>query len=180
MRRTELSYPSHLRLLPLDPFFKPSPMQRHHQLNIGEIVATKLCTHVREADAINERELSRLDGASKMFRARDKGGSELLKKRTIVMPFLRETVRLSSNSRPPSTPAPDTTKFLSRSCRAPESLLLKVGAQVMLIKNLDVSGGLANGSRGVVSRFDAQGLPVVTVSVHYARKGRLSAGPPLP
>jgi len=39
-------------------------------------------------------------------------------------------------------------------------LLLKTGAQVMLIANLDVANGLANGSRGVVIGF-RKGYPVV-------------------
>jgi ATP-dependent DNA helicase PIF1 len=40
-------------------------------------------------------------------------------------------------------------------------LELAVGAQVMLVKNLDVPGGLVNGSRGVVVRFADDGSPVV-------------------
>ena len=34
----------------------------------------------------------------------------------------------------------------------------------MLVKNLDVAGGLANGSRGVVTGFDQQDRPIVAVS----------------
>jgi ATP-dependent DNA helicase PIF1 len=40
-------------------------------------------------------------------------------------------------------------------------LELAVGAQVMLVKNLDVAGGLVNGSRGVVVQFAEDGSPVV-------------------
>jgi ATP-dependent DNA helicase PIF1 len=47
-----------------------------------------------------------------------------------------------------------------KSCNAPEILQLCVGAQVMLLKNLDLANGLANGSRGIVIGF-MQDLPVV-------------------
>ncbi|XP_045774744.1 ATP-dependent DNA helicase PIF1 [Maniola jurtina] len=43
---------------------------------------------------------------------------------------------------------------------APSKLLLKLGAQVMLLKNINVNAGLVNGARGVVVRFD-EGFPVV-------------------
>lgn len=49
---------------------------------------------------------------------------------------------------------------LKRSCLASETLRLKVGAEVMFIKNA-LSGEYVNGTRGVVEAFDAEGFPVV-------------------
>jgi ATP-dependent DNA helicase PIF1 len=45
-------------------------------------------------------------------------------------------------------------------CSAPETLQLCVDAQVMLLKNLDLPNGLANGSRGVITGFVGD-MPVV-------------------
>ena len=42
----------------------------------------------------------------------------------------------------------------------PKSVKLKKGAQVILKKNLDVKGGLANGSRGVVIDLDTESVTV--------------------
>ncbi|XP_046969470.1 ATP-dependent DNA helicase PIF1 [Vanessa cardui] len=54
----------------------------------------------------------------------------------------------------------NATTLLDMQTVAPSKLLLKVGAQVMLLKNINVNAGLVNGARGVVVRFE-EGLPVV-------------------
>lgn len=47
---------------------------------------------------------------------------------------------------------PVGTKYFDK-CQAPEVLSLRVGAQVILVKNIDVRRGLGNGSRGIVLKF---------------------------
>lgn len=53
-----------------------------------------------------------------------------------------------------------TKEKFYKNCTAPEVLQLCVGAQVMLLKNLDMQNGLANGSRGVLTGFVGD-MPVV-------------------
>ena len=45
--------------------------------------------------------------------------------------------------------------ILNKCCQACDNLVLAIGAQVMLIKNLDTENGLVNGSRGVIVEFHA-------------------------
>ncbi|XP_050319094.1 ATP-dependent DNA helicase PIF1 [Bactrocera neohumeralis] len=51
-------------------------------------------------------------------------------------------------------------KQLDSQLQATSQLYLKINAQVMLLKNINISAGLVNGARGVVVRFE-KGLPVV-------------------
>uniref|UniRef100_A0A8C5KW85 ATP-dependent DNA helicase PIF1 n=1 Tax=Jaculus jaculus TaxID=51337 RepID=A0A8C5KW85_JACJA len=58
---------------------------------------------------------------------------------------------------------PELARTLDAQCPVSRHLQLKLGAQVMLVKNLAVSRGLVNGARGVVVGFQAEGrgLPQV-------------------
>jgi ATP-dependent DNA helicase PIF1 len=47
--------------------------------------------------------------------------------------------------------------MLDQMTPVPSSLVLKVGAQVMLMKNINVADGLVNGARGVITNFDDKG-----------------------
>lgn len=51
-------------------------------------------------------------------------------------------------------------KQLDAQVQAPFELNLKINAQVMLLKNINISSGLVNGARGVVTAIE-RGLPVV-------------------
>lgn len=52
------------------------------------------------------------------------------------------------------------SKQLDSQTTIPSKLVIKIGAQVMLMKNLNLSEGLVNGARGVVVKF-SDGFPVV-------------------
>ena len=57
---------------------------------------------------------------------------------------------------------PEKIEFLKRNCVAPEELVLKIGAQVMMLKNNFAKDGIINGSVGIVRSFDnKKGYPVV-------------------
>uniref|UniRef100_A0A1I7Z420 ATP-dependent DNA helicase PIF1 n=1 Tax=Steinernema glaseri TaxID=37863 RepID=A0A1I7Z420_9BILA len=90
------------------------------------IVATKLCTHTKDADSVNQRNLEMLEGRTRHFIAQDESA------------------------------IPDTLNK-----NVPRDLTLKVGAQVMLTKNVDLSKGMSNGSRGVIKTFSKDGYPIV-------------------
>ncbi|CRK93676.1 CLUMA_CG007205, isoform A [Clunio marinus] len=52
------------------------------------------------------------------------------------------------------------TKTIDSQLPVPHKLVLKIGAQVMLLKNVNLSTGLVNGARGVIIKY-TDGFPVV-------------------
>lgn len=103
------------------------------------VLATRLCSHVKEADEINEFQLNELKGETKVYTALD-----------------------SDNS---------MTHILDQQLGIPGKLVLKIGAQVMLLRNINVTSGLVNGARGVIIDFKND-IPVVQLrsGTHYEAK----------
>jgi ATP-dependent DNA helicase PIF1 len=109
------------------------------------IQPTLLYSNRANVDAENMENLKRLPGQHSIFVAQDGGDPEA---------FLPS--RLSSWT------------------NAPTQLCLKLNAQVVLLKNIDIQRGLVNGARGIVVGF-ADGLPTVrfacglTLPVEHAK-----------
>lgn len=114
---------------------------------------TRLFPFNRKVDTLNESELNQLPFEDVVFRAIDTT--------RIVDEQMTQSGTLSSAKRMMSMGEKEETKqLLQRSpfwkeCPAPETLILRTGAQVMLIRNLDTESqdALVNGSRGVVLGF---------------------------
>jgi ATP-dependent DNA helicase PIF1 len=107
-----------------------------------EIKPTLLFSRRNDVDRINEQNLKALTGERNTYTANYAfGAKSSIKKAT---PALEEA----------------TAKY-DKDAQYLTKLELAIGAQVMLIVNLDVEEGLVNGSRGVVTAFGDCGMPVV-------------------
>jgi ATP-dependent DNA helicase PIF1 len=111
----------------------------------NEIRPTLLFSRNSEVDKINRINMEALDGERHFYEPK-----------TVVME--------KNSARFTSITDPDVQRGLAKlDIDAPydSKLELCIGAQVMLITNLDQEGGLVNGSRGVVTGFTGGGLPMV-------------------
>jgi ATP-dependent DNA helicase PIF1 len=114
------------------------------QHEIGTIKATVLYPLKKDVHRINNSELQKLLQTG-------------VKSRTY------KSIDLAMNRKSKKEVQLRTThvEALNKCTSAPESLVLAVGAQVMLTKNKSLEEGLVNGSRGVVLEIDEVGSPVV-------------------
>ena len=102
------------------------------------ICPTKLFCKNKDVDAENETRLNALSGVARSF---DASASDVFKGDALYNASARKQVLSAAETKCPLT------------------LHLKVGAQVVLLRNLDQEKGLVNGSRGVVVDFqESDGL----------------------
>lgn len=100
---------------------------------IEGIKPTRIFPTNYEADNLNETELDKLDGEYREY---------------------------DMSIRVHSTKNIDIERYI-KNIKAPRNLILCEGAQVVLLWNIDVLGGLVNGSRGVITGFTEEDLPIV-------------------
>lgn len=104
------------------------------------IKPTKIYTTNVAVDLLNEDELNRLESEGELFEYE------------MTYDFYDYNLTSSDKNR--------LIEKYSKACLAPDKLLLCKGAQVMLLSNLDIDNGLANGSRGIVVDF-IENIPIV-------------------
>lgn len=104
------------------------------------IIPTKLYSTNKNVDEINNKELQKLI---------DSGND----KRTFTVKYDVKFTKLYMNQ------LENLLKFITKDLN--NNLILTIGTQVMLTKNIDLACGLANGSRGVITDFTEDDLPIV-------------------
>ncbi len=122
-----------------------SPDDDHDAAKAPGVTSTKLFPFKKRVHAINTEKLADLPGE--------------------VYSYLRTAEAENDGAKNRRFPQKDEEKYIDqvlKNMQIPEQLDLKDGAQVMLVANLAVNRGLANGTRGVVTGRDAaNGFPIV-------------------
>lgn len=111
-----------------------------------EIQPTLMYCKRANVDRINEEELNKLGNPIMMFDA---------KTRVAKKPKVLDFDGINDKE------IEKATEFLDSNSQYQPRLKIAVGSQVMLTKNLDVVEGLVNGSRGVITGFTVDNIPVV-------------------
>lgn len=112
----------------------------------NEIRPTLLFTRNAEVDEINRQNMEALTGEERIYTAK-----------TVVKGIENDEVTTAPSD-------PEIQKLLDKLDNDgpyDATLQLRVGAQVMLLTNMNQKHGLVNGSRGVVLRYTETGFPVV-------------------
>lgn len=111
-------------------------------------MATKLCTHKENVNQINEIHLSKLPCEKKVFYASDSDNSmsAMIDNQVPV----GETLELKKGAQ-----VRTDQHLFAESWKVALIILLFVYFKVMLAKNLNLSKGLVNGARGIVTQFDS-------------------------
>ncbi len=113
----------------------------------NEIKPTLLFTRNAEVDTINRRNMEVLDGDRRSYEVQ-----------TVVMDKPGKKI---SMVRPDDPDVVTALQRLDTDAPYEPKLEICVGAQVMLIVNMDQDIGLVNGSRGVITGYTMGGLPIV-------------------
>jgi ATP-dependent DNA helicase PIF1 len=112
----------------------------------NEILPTLLFSRNKDVETINRVNLDALTGEKRIFEAQDVT-IQAKKKKDQKPPTQIERQR--------------ALERLDNDAPYLKELELRVGAQVMLLTNMDHERGLVNGSRGIITGYSAGGLPIV-------------------
>jgi ATP-dependent DNA helicase PIF1 len=115
----------------------------------NEILPTLLFTRNADVEKINRVNLDALTGEKRIFESQ-----------TVLMD-IKKMKKKSVFVSPNSPEVKKSLEHMDKDAQYMKELELRVGAQVMLITNLDQERNLVNGSRGVVTGYSAGGLPLV-------------------
>lgn len=123
---------------------------------------TILLPRKRDVEVINIAELSKLTSDDKKF---------TLQRVELLPEELAKTYNSSSSSHISTEQREMEYTYMVNNIMAEKEIILKVGAQVMCIANIDMESAepLVNGSQGVIIDFVSNGLPLVQFTNGYKR-----------
>lgn len=119
-----------------------------NKINESDIKPTVIYSLKKDVDDINEVALDDIDEKSYLYEAIDFMGEE------IQTTSEKEEFKIIRNC------TEEQSKVLDSNLNVKRKVVLKKGAQVMLLANLDVAEGLVNGSRGIITKIDDNEITV--------------------